>query len=104
MEALFQKLSSLSTTIQKFEKFIQQLKLENQELREKLEELEVNIEEKEQAFNALHERYEANKAVKALVADENKEELVEKIDNYLKEIDICLNLFGDQSLVGNTIN
>ena len=104
MDELIRQLNNLTITTQKLEKYVQQLHTEKQDLIRKIAVLEEEQQAKEEEFIALRERYEANKAVKGLVEVENSDEIKEKIENYLKEIDICLKIFGDQNLVGNTVN
>lgn len=104
MDELIRQLGQLANTSQKLEKYVQQLKSENLELRNQIESLTLEQKQKEENFAALQERYEANKLVKGLADQADHKELKEKIDNYLKEIDICLNIFGDPNIVGNTVN
>lgn len=104
MDELIRQLSQLASTTQKLEKYVQQLKSENLALKNQVESLTLAQQEKESEFSALQERYEANKLVNGLVERADQEEIKDKIDNYLKEIDICLKIFGDQNLVGNTVN
>lgn len=104
MDELIQQLGQLASTTQKLEKYILHLKSENLELKNQIESLTLAQQIKGNELSALQQKYEANKLVKGLVDKADQEEIKEKIDSYLKEIDICLKFFGDQNLVGNTVN
>lgn len=104
MDELIRQLGQLAGTTQKLEKYVHQLKSENLALKNRIESLNVEQQKTGDELSALQDRYEANKLVKGLVDHADQKELKEKIDSYLKEIDICLNIFGDPNLVGNTVN
>ncbi len=104
MDDLIRQLTLLASTTQKLEKYVQKLKSENLALQNQIVDLKQEQQQKEEELIVLQEKYEANKLVKGLVESADRDEIKEKIDTYLKDIDICLKIFGDQNLVGNTVN
>ncbi|MEZ4830150.1 MAG: hypothetical protein R3C61_28280 [Bacteroidia bacterium] len=53
------------------------------------------IEEKDREMTALTEKYETAKLVNSLQNGQDLLAVQAKIDDYIKEIDICLKNFGD---------
>ena len=97
MDNLLQRLQEANRTAAKLERLILRMKQENDQLQKMLEVLEGKLEEKERDYEEMVEKYEAVKLAKSLSPNSNgnHEAVHEKIDLYLKEIDICLKNFGE---------
>lgn len=89
------KLQEIGRKIAKLERVIVRLKKENQQLEEQVKELQHQLNGEQEAHKIVQEKYEAVKLVKSLPQNLDVAAVQEKIDLYLKEIDICLKNFGD---------
>jgi chromosome segregation ATPase len=96
MEEILHKLHSVSKKVEKLEKKFHRLKQDRDQLHDTLQEAKTLLGEKARALVELEERYEAAKVVNSLGNKGDYKEIQAKIDNYLKEIDICLSILGDQ--------
>ncbi|MCI4669436.1 MAG: hypothetical protein MRZ79_14980 [Bacteroidia bacterium] len=95
MNDLLLKLQGLSKKIAVLEKQLLVLQGERHELELRLEEAEEALHNQKRDYDLMVERYEAVKLSKSLTNPEDRVAIQEKIDWYLKEIDICLNNFGE---------
>ncbi|MEO0898255.1 MAG: hypothetical protein AAFY71_17720 [Bacteroidota bacterium] len=95
MNDLLLRLQELNRKVGRLEKQLESLHEERHDLEQKLENSEKALLQATKNYEEMVERYEAVKLSKALVNPEAKLTIQEKIDWYLKEIDICLNNFGD---------
>lgn len=60
-----------------------------------LEQTQQQLLEKNKDLGGIEEKYEALKLAKSIDSPDDREEVMAKIDLYLKEIDICLRTLGD---------
>lgn len=95
MVNLLPKLQEIGRKLTKLERVIVRLRKENQQLSERVQELEKELDGMQQEQKSTEEKYEAIKLVKSLPPQSDLTAVHEKIDLYLKEIDICLKNFGD---------
>ncbi len=96
MDKLVQHLRQLNDKVSQLEQLIRKLQVKNDELTQEVNNLRQSLSEQEKAYDKLMEKYEAAKMIKGLNQQLNHEGLNDKIDQYLKEIDICLKYFGVQ--------
>jgi len=96
MDHLIQRLQKLTKKVARMEQLVVQLQSDNQRLALDVSNLKQTLSEKQNDYELLEERYEAVKLIKGVDSDIDSEGLKAKIDNYLKEIDICLKYFGVQ--------
>lgn len=95
MNDLLLKLQELNKKVAKLEKQLHVLQDERNELELRLDEAEEALQAQKKDYELMTERYEAVKLGKSLTNPEDRVAIQEKIDWYLKEIDICLNNFGE---------
>lgn len=97
MDNLLQRLQEANRTATKLEWLILRIKQENDQLLKKVSDLSNQLEDKGKDLDEMVEKYEAMKLVKSISADSNgnQDAVHEKIELYLKEIDICLKNFGE---------
>ena len=100
MDDIVQRLQVANRKVTKLEQLIHRLGQEKQELERRLQQLTDQTHKHDAAFTELQQKYEALKLAKGLgngaANEEDRAAIHEKIDKYLKEIDICLKIFGDQ--------
>ena len=96
MDEVFQKLQVANRKVVKLEHLIIRLLEEQAGLQKELELLKEVLDSKDQENAMLSEKYEAAKLAKSISSEADRAALHDKIDNYLKEIDICLKKFGVQ--------
>ncbi|MEM7370592.1 MAG: hypothetical protein AAF587_18415 [Bacteroidota bacterium] len=95
MVNLLPKLQEIGRKLTKLERVILHLRKENQQLNKRVQELEKEVRGLQEEQKTTEEKYEAIKLVKSLPQHADLATVHEKIDLYLKEIDICLKNFGD---------
>ena len=95
MNDLLLRLQELNKKVVLLEKQLSVLQGERHELEQRLEEAEEALQSKEKDYELMVERYEAVRLSKSVTNPEDRIAIQEKIDWYLKEIDICLNNFGE---------
>lgn len=95
MDGLLHKIQETNRKAAKLERLLLRLKQERDEFEKKVVELEKIIEGKDATIEELEEKYEMVKVAKSMTNGQNLEEVYAKIDDYIKEIDICLKNFGD---------
>ena len=99
MDEFLQRLQATNRKAAKLERLLLRLKQENGQLLKQIAELEKALGEKEHSYNEIQEKYEAVKLVKSMnngtEAHHDKEAVQAMIEEYIKEIDICLKNFGD---------
>lgn len=74
---------------------LEQLAAEKRRLEERILELEAQLHHREALHHELEEKYEAVKLAKSLNNQADRAAVLARIDLYLKEIDLCLNSFGE---------
>jgi chromosome segregation ATPase len=72
------------------------VKKENEKLRKDLEERSNDLEEHKQKLQQMTLKVEFNNAQSSVASKESKASLEKKINEYIKEIDRCIALLGDQ--------
>lgn len=72
-----------------------QMAHEKNRLTARISELEAQLDRREAAYREMAEKYEAVKLAKSLNNQADREAVLARIDLYLKEIDVCLNSFGE---------
>ncbi|MEZ4777361.1 MAG: hypothetical protein R3D00_29560 [Bacteroidia bacterium] len=95
MDELLHKFQGTNQKAAKLERLLLRLRQEHDQMKEKIEELTQALEEKDREMAALTEKYEAVKLVKSINNGQDLQAVQAKIDDYIKEIDICLKNFGD---------
>ena len=99
MDEFLQRLQATNRKAAKLERLLLRLKQENSQLLNQITELESTIEEKERSFHEMKEKYEAAKLVSNMSLEngnhQDKEAVQAMIEEYIKEIDICLKNFGE---------
>jgi len=95
MEEILQSLQGLQRKAARLEREVSRLKAEKAEVEQRLLDMEARLQTQQEAYEDLSQHYEAAKVVGTLGKTEDREALKAQIDLYLKEIDICLNNFGE---------
>ncbi len=95
MSDLLLRLQKLNKKVVSLEKRLSSLQEELHDLEQQLEASQEELRSKQMDYELMVERYEALRLSKSLTNPEDRTAIQEKIDWYLKEIDICLNNFGD---------
>ncbi|MCB0835439.1 MAG: hypothetical protein KDD63_09765 [Bacteroidetes bacterium] len=98
MDNLLPRLQATNRKAAKLERLLLRLKQEKEQLLEQVEELNQTLEVKEKAYLDMQEKYEALKLAKSIGTETgtyDKEAVQTMIEDYIKEIDICLKNFGD---------
>ncbi len=96
MDELVQHLQQLNHKVSQLEQLITTLQAEKRELFEEMTTIRQTLDDREREYEKLMEKYEAAKMIKGLNKELSNDGLKDKIDQYLKEIDICLKYFGVQ--------
>lgn len=71
------------------------MQTEKTRLQTSLEQAQQELNAKNKDLGGIEEKYEALKLAKSIGSPEDRDEVMAKIDLYLKEIDICLKTLGD---------
>ncbi len=95
MRELLRKLEMSREQVLHLEAAISLLRRENELLLVSLQEQQAKATALETECAEWKERYEAKQGASGPFSEEEKAELQAKIELYLKEIDSCLNFFGD---------
>ncbi|MDX2247664.1 MAG: hypothetical protein SF052_12845 [Bacteroidia bacterium] len=95
MDELLQKFQGTNQKAAKLERLLLRLRQDHDQMQAKIEALTKALEEKDREITALTEKYEALNRAKSLNNGPDVQAIQAKIDDYLKEIDICLKNFGD---------
>jgi predicted nucleic acid-binding Zn-ribbon protein len=98
MDNLLPRLQATNRKAAKLERLLLRLKQEKHQLLDQIAELNDALEAKEKEYAEMHEKYEALKLAKSIGTGNgtyDKEAVQNMIEDYIKEIDICLKNFGD---------
>lgn len=95
MDALLRKMTEVTRKAVKLEKQLQSLQQEKIQLQTALEAAQNTISASDDQSSVLQEKYEALKLARSIEHPDDRDEVMSKIDLYLKEIDICLKTLGD---------
>jgi len=87
-------INSISTKVQLVLKRYDSLKKENAVLKENYEKLKLQQEELKQRVDEMRQQELLLKASAAPLNPEEKKEMVQKINSYLRNIDKCISLLG----------
>lgn len=96
MDEVLEQLQATARKAAQLEQAVQRLLKQREGMKAELTLLREQLAAQEQAYTLLEEKYEASKLAKNLSSPADRVALQDKIDNYLKEIDICLKKFGVQ--------
>ena len=95
MNDFLQKLQTSNRKAAKLERLVLNLIQERGQLLQEIVKLKDELSEKENSHSEIQEKYEALKLVKSMGNHHDKEAVQATIEEYIKEIDICLKNFGD---------
>ncbi len=102
MDNVRRLIQKLTQKVEKLDAHVNHLTQQRDALLETLAVEEAQRKAKEKELGEMEQKYEAAKLVKDLGEGQNNEEIKAKIDSYLKDIDICLEYFLDQSIAGES--
>ena len=97
MEQLLEKLDEISEKAEYLNSRTSDLVAENRSLKGKIATLEEQLSQKEEAYAGLSEQFEIIRMARSMdskTGGEHAEELKQKINEYIREIDQCLKLIG----------
>ncbi len=97
MEQLLKKLDEISEKAEYLNSRTTDLVAENRSLKGKVTTLEKQLSEREEAYSSLSEQFEIIRMARSMEGEngsEHAEELKQKINEYIREIDQCLKLIG----------
>lgn len=95
MNEILLRLQELSSVVNHLEKRLRQSQTERKALTDRIAALEAALQAKEQAHEDFIHKYEALKLSKSISSPQERADVQQKIDLYLKEIDLCLKQLGD---------
>ena len=100
MDDILRIIHKLTLKVEKLDTHVHKLTQQRDSLSNELEAERARNKADQEALVELEQKYEAAKLVKDLGEGQNHEEIKTKIDSYLKDIDICLEYFLNQSIAG----
>ncbi len=95
MNEILHRLQYVTERVTGLERELTRLKMERGRMLSQIDYLEKELEKKHLSQRELVERYETLKLAKNVRSSADLTKFHEKIDSYLKEIDICLKILGD---------
>ncbi|RMG73815.1 MAG: hypothetical protein D6722_03235 [Bacteroidetes bacterium] len=95
MDELVRRIEAVSRKAVAVQQQLAQLAQERDRLQERIAELEAQLSRRDADRQEMMEKYEAVKLAKSLNNQADREAVLAQIDLYLKEIDLCLNSFGE---------
>lgn len=96
MNELQEHIASIESKLNLLLAKLKSVKKENEKLRKELEERSNEVEQNKVKLQQMTLKLEFNNAQDAVASKDSKASLEKKINEYIKEIDRCIALLGDQ--------